>query len=312
MIVGTSYNGADATSVHLVLRGGFNAFNATTGEFLWRKRVNSQNEGTSGGSWSTAAVDTKLCLIYVDTANGTTPPAGKYTDSLLAINYQTGKIFWSRQYTVNDVWSALYPCGIDYDLDASPNAFKNKKGAVIGVASKEGIYRVFRRKNGRFVWETKLIPHASSPVTNSNPGSAYANGIVYAIANATFSSTPQGPLTILALNGNAEAFSLFVQERVQNQFTVISALDADKGDVLWSQNFPTATFSSLTEANGVLYTGNFFGIFKALDASNGNVLFSTSLGDFNTVSAPITFTEGKVFIGTGFGSGGQLIVFSIP
>lgn len=312
VIVGITNNESENTSVNMQLHGGFSAFNATTGAFLWRTAVTAANEGTAGGSWSTPAVDTSLGLIYVGTTNATTPPAGSNTDALIAIDYVTGDIIWSRQYTPNDVWGALYPCGFDYDFGASPNAFTIQQGDVIGGASKEGVYRVFRRNNGHFMWSTSLIPHGSSSASSSNPGAAYANGVVYAIANATNSTIPQGPLTILAFNGNASAFGLLFQEIAFNQFTVISALNAHNGHVLWTQNFPSATFASLTEANGVIYTGNFLGDFNALDADSGDVLFTTSLGLFNTVSAPITVTEGKVFIGTGIGNGGQLVVYSLP
>ena len=92
-------------------RGSIGAYDAATGAEKW-KFYTTPNDTTSGagaGIWSTPAVDTKRGLLFVGTGQSLTEPTAPLADSILAIDYRTGKLAWSRQFTYPDVFSAAHP-----------------------------------------------------------------------------------------------------------------------------------------------------------------------------------------------------------
>ena len=303
------------TNINTTLRGGFQAFDATTGTFLWRTPVIKLNEGTAGGSISTAAIDHDLHLMFAGTSNATSPPAGKTTCALVAIDYRTGEIKWDHRQTKNGVWGALYPCGNDFDLGASPNLFtihhKGKSYKVVGCCNKAGIYRVYIRKTGQLVWESRLFPKSEVPSINGNPGAAYNDGIIYTSSNVDRSGRPFNVISVLAQNSNLQAGLALFDGLMNTDFNYLHAVRAHDGKVLWTRITQSSTFPSMTHANGVLYTGNFRGEFRALDAANSNVLRNEATG-LGVIGAPITVVDGRVFVGFGLGAAGGLRVYSLP
>ncbi len=311
LIVAVTNSGQEESATLLPTnRGGFVAYDLQ-GNIKWTLVVNEPPLGAGAGSWSTAAVDNDLGLIFVGTAQATTPPAGPYTDALLAIDYNTGTIKWHRQYTKDDVYSSLYPCGLDFDLGASPNLFticKNgKKIDVVGVNNKAGCYRVWKRTNGKPVWFSPVIPNGTEGSINGNSGAAYANDTVYTCCNQSNATVPVGPLNIIAFYGiyvcdNFEALLFLLQQSFLTDQTYIRAHCAKTGKVKWSINQPPATAPAITQANGVLYTGNFVGLFRAINAADGSLLFEDTpvkspipgLGPI--ISGPVTIANGRVYI----------------
>ena len=312
------------TNINTTLRGGFQAFNATTGQFLWRRALLRNDQGTSGGSLSTGAIDTELGLFFAGSSNATSPPAGKFTNALLAIDYRTGKIRWARQYTKNGVWGALYPCGNDYDLGASPNLFeithKGKTYKVVGAASKTGVYRVFDRATGRTVWEKLLKPkdNESNVLTpevtsiNGNPGAAYHDGVIYTSTNVDRSGRPFNVISILAQNSNLGALIALGDGLVNTDYNYLHAVRAKDGKILWTSTTQSSTFTSLTQANGVIYVGNVRGLFMALDAKTGEFLRSEQIPAGGILGAPITVAGGRVFVGVNIGGPGSIRVYNLP
>ena len=59
-----------------------------------------------GGVWNSPTIDPKRHALYVGTGDAYTAPAPKTTDSIMAMDLDTGKILWSVQDTQNDTWLA--------------------------------------------------------------------------------------------------------------------------------------------------------------------------------------------------------------
>lgn len=333
VIVGTANSNSNELLVLFpTYRGGFHAFNATTGANLWTTLVSplSSGYGASGGSFSTGAIDTDLGYMFVGTSNATTPPASPQTSALLAIDYHTGDVKWSRTYTENDVYSMQYACGPDLDVGASPNLFTiesghghcNKTKKVVGVGSKRGIYRVFQRKNGKPVWDEYIIPKDAVPAIDGSPGAAYANGVIYAASNADTSGIDSNAFNVLAnyglAHGDQGPFALLLSHFIVTDVTYITAINAKHGHTKWRRATDSATVASLTEANNVVYTGNFRGEFRAYDAETGEdhliaVLPPQMPGLPTPIGAPITVVGNQFFVGGGIGTPGVgLTVFHKP
>lgn len=320
VITATSTSNAEEnTTLFPTYRGGFHAFNATTGAFQWRTIVSSPEYGPSGGAWSTAAVDEDLHLIFAGTTNATLPPASPLTDALLAIDYRNGEIEWSQQYTEDDVFSFQYACGLNFDVGASPQLFQIKESCgkthnVVGCGSKAGKYRVFERRTGKPVWVSRMIPKGDVPSVNGNPTSAYHNGFVYTISNNDESGIDFSSLTVLAQYGlqfgDFATIAYLQQLAATTNYTFIRKVNADSGDIVWSNKHVTATLASIAHANGVVYVGDGIGLLRAIDASSGDEVNIANLG--NTIGAPITVVGNQVFLGVGIGLGGGLFVYHKP
>src|SRR5262249_9710100 len=114
--------------------------------------------GAGVGVWSTPAVDVARGMLYVGSGNTYAPPTAPLADSILAIEYATGRLVWSRQFTAPDVFSAGHPIGKDADVGASPNLWRSKGRALVGAGDKAGVYHALDRDTGAVVWETTLPP----------------------------------------------------------------------------------------------------------------------------------------------------------
>jgi len=116
------------------------------------------------GNWMSDTIDVKRGVIYATTGNpsptstGRTGPANnRWSDSLVAIDAETGKLKWAYQYVPHDVW----------DLDSvSPPVLADVKGAdgktVAGVihGGKTGFVYVHDRDTGKLIRRSApMVPH---------------------------------------------------------------------------------------------------------------------------------------------------------
>ena len=151
----------------LGVRGYLDAYDPATGKLLWRTftipgKGEPGNESWSGDSWKTGGAptwltgsyDPALHTIYWGTGNaGPDYNAANRkgdnlnTDSVLAIDPDTGKIKWAHQFTPND----------DHDWDSTEDyilADMTIGGAAHKVllhADRNGVYYVLDRTNGRML-----------------------------------------------------------------------------------------------------------------------------------------------------------------
>ncbi len=309
-----------------VVRGSLNAFNAATGSLIWQFVPSQSFEGYGVGFWSTPAFDAKRKLLFIGTSNTLTFPAAKLSDSLIAINYKTGTVKWVQQITKNDVYGYNNPTGPDRDVGASPNLFtadpsgsssgSHGKKDLVGVCSKDGVYRTFDRSSGKHAWKT-VISRSGSRV--GDPSAAVRGcRTIYALSNEDLTYTINGPTVVEAYTDdcNPEAYQTYQNGLAFSTNTVIKALDAATGEVIWEDVSQGATFASITEANGILYHTNFVGDIRMLDAESGTVLNVIPGEAFETANAaPITVTDGLVFVGLGIEDTypvNGIAVFSVP
>lgn len=163
-------------------RGRVVALNAKTGKTEWTWNVTpgpgqpehntwSGNEWKHSGSvWVYPSIDPKRGLIYVDTGNpvpwnGRGPGSNKWTDSIVALHVNTGKVKWGYQTVHHDIW--------DFDVTNPPvifNAkFHGKMEPGIAVASKPGWVYILNRATGK-----PLLPIPEVKVPQFPKGSAAA------------------------------------------------------------------------------------------------------------------------------------------
>lgn len=155
------------------IRGFLDAYDATTGERLWRHYTvpapgepgHETWEGDSwqtGGAptWLTGTYDPKLRLIYWTTGNPAPNFYGNersgdnlYSNSVIAVDPDTGKRRWHFQFTPHDEhdWDSTQ---IPMLIDAP---WPGTSGRLLALANRNGFFYVLDRTTGKFLAGTAFV-----------------------------------------------------------------------------------------------------------------------------------------------------------
>ena len=174
------------------VRGFIDAYDAATGKRLWRFNTvpdvgESGHETWKGDSWKvggapawmTGTYDPELNLIYWPTGNPSPSNYGGerggdnlYSNSMLALDADTGKLKWYFQFTPHDLYdydATQIPVLIDANWEGRPRK-------LLVQANRNGFFYVLDRTNGKFLsgkpfgtvtWATGLAADGK-PIVNTN------------------------------------------------------------------------------------------------------------------------------------------------
>jgi PQQ-dependent dehydrogenase (methanol/ethanol family) len=284
-----------------------------------------------GGVWQNPAVDLATKRIYFVVGNpspdldGSLRPGDNlYTDSLVSVDLDTGKLACHFQYIAHDLW----------DLDSTSPAVlvnvKDKDGKTVpGVmhAGKSGYIYVHDRKDcklirfsepmvsqkERWVLPTPTTPEAGArmfPGANggvewspmaTNPGLSLAYAInleqemTYTVASAPY---PEGKLWL----GGA-----FTNVPGGVQAGNVTAVDYDTGKIKWQVKTPQPMIGGiLATGGGVVFAGESNGWFKAYDANNGSILWKFQAGAGVNAPPSSYMVGGKQYIAVAAGGNVQV------
>lgn len=170
-----------ADSPHGIVR----AFDARSGELRWTFHT-IPAEGDPGSEtwetgtaqagaanvWSTITADLERGLVYLpvssaspDHYGGTRPGANLYSDSLVALDAQTGRLEWHFQTVHHDLW--------DYDLAAPPILIDVRRDErdvpAVVVLTKTSLVFVLHRETGEPVFPVEERPVPASDVPGEEP-----------------------------------------------------------------------------------------------------------------------------------------------
>ena len=336
------------------IRGFLDAYDAKTGQRLWRfwtvpAAGEAGNETWAGDSWKTGGAptwvtgsyDPELNLIYWTTGNPAPDWNGDarlgdnlYSDCLLALEADTGKLRWHFQFTPHDVW--------DWDANQVPVLFdavvNGKPRKLVAQANRNAFYYLLDRMTGEFLrgepyikqtWASGLDAKGR-PIKLPNIEPSTAGALVYpGLGGATnwYSPTfsPQTKLFyVLARENHPQYFfkadatyhagDLFEGGGGRDlpgvePYGVVKALDALTGKPRWEfRLFSPAMTGLMATAGGLVFGGSSEGYFYALDARTGKVLWKFMAG-YQIVNNPISYSiRGKQYVATIAGQG--LFVFA--
>jgi alcohol dehydrogenase (cytochrome c) len=173
----TGSSGGDAGAPAFVI-----AMNAKTGRTLWKFNVIPQNRSDpgwntwpakrafngGGAMWNQLTVDPQLGLVYGVTGNpipysGVKRGRGQelFTESIIALNVNTGKLRWYQQLTHHDIW----------DYDATNATILYDRGSFKGIAhaGKTGWVFAFDRRTGKSVNGLHEVKVPQAPRSNTYP-----------------------------------------------------------------------------------------------------------------------------------------------
>ena len=336
------------------IRGFLAAFDVDTGKELWRFDTvpgpgepgsdswSGESWKTGGASiWMTGSYDPETNLTYWGTGNPGPVWNGDnregdnlYTDSVVALDADTGKLKWHFQFTPHD----------EFDWDAAQVpvladiAWQGRSRKVMFWANKNGFFYVLDRTTGEFLlgkpfvdvnWANGLDargrPIRVASVTPQTGGSSVA---VIPMYGTNWYSPSFSPVTgLFYIPAFANRKSLVVKEAVtyvegqrfigggprptdQPGYGAVRAVVPATGAMAWEfkMNGPT-TSGVLTTASNVLFTGGREGSFYALDARTGVPLWKATIGAA-TERGPMTYSiGGRQYVAVA--SGSALFTFAL-
>jgi polyvinyl alcohol dehydrogenase (cytochrome) len=259
-------------------RGNVVALDAATGEEQWRVYVSEDDETSGAGVsvWAGASADTERHLVFVGTGNTYEEPTSPLSDSIVAIDYTTGEVAWSTQFTNPDVYNmpgANGAAGPDADVGSTPTQWSVGDRDLVGAGDKGGTFHALDRDTGDVLWERQLTP--GSRLGGVIGGSAYADGRVFVASNVGDPAT-----------------------QVPTGVSTLFALDAGTGDVLWQADMELAVFGPATVANGVVYQGTGKPAMYAFNAETGDPLWTYEPP--GQVGGGASVVDGTVYWGYGY------------
>jgi polyvinyl alcohol dehydrogenase (cytochrome) len=287
VVVGVASGEEQVPSLAYTFRGSVVALDADSGEIRWRFENASVDSGSGPGigSWGTAAVDEERKLVFIGTGNNYAPPSGEYSDSMLAIDYESGELAWSRQFTDNDIYAIYGTQGSDFDIGSSANLFSLDGQDYLGIGVKSGNYFALDRDSGDILWRTTISSGSVLGGVISAP--AYAEGLIFAASNEFLSST-----------------------------STAVAIDARSGDILWREQYGELTYGGVAHANGVVFVASTSGAIYAYDAMSGETLWTDRAPNGQPIAGSPTIASGRLIVPWGYqwtlregssGSGGMTV-----
>lgn len=294
-----------------------------------------------GGVWMNPAVDLKTRTIFFvvgnpspDLLGAVRPGDNLYTDSLVAVDLDSGKYKWHFQYIPHDVW----------DLDAvSPPILmdvKDKSGKMIPAVihgGKTGHIYVNDRADGKLIrfseamipqenmWTlptekgARMLPGANGGVewspmaVNEKLRLAYALNLhqpmTYQVEKAAY---PGGKLWL----GGA-----FKTVEGEEQWGRVAAVNVDTGKIAWKFDTEQPLIAgAMATAGDLVFYGEGNGLFRALDARNGKLLWEYQCGA-GANAMPVSYSvKGRQYVAMGCGGntqldfkrGNSMLVFALP
>jgi alcohol dehydrogenase (cytochrome c) len=334
------------------IRGFIDAYDAATGERKWRfytvpgpgEPGHESWEGDSwkiGGApaWITGSYDPITNTTFWTTGNPSPSNRGEgragenlYSNSLLALDPDTGKLKWFFQFTKHDEH--------DYDATQVPVMVEHGDQHLILQANRNGFFYVIDRATGKLVsanpyakvtWSDSKDANGApvarkdaSPTPEGNrvcPGAAGATNwmsptydpqtqLFYVTAREqcdVFSTAPQPYEAGHAYYGSA----YFPNDDAAPFWGALRAIEPATGKIKWEWKHPSPTWSGvLSTAGGLVFTGDAEGNFIALEAATGKALWHFQCGA-SVYSSPMSYAiDGKQYVAIAAGS--ALFTFALP
>lgn len=324
------------------IKGFIDAYDAATGERRWRFMTTpepgdpgSETWGPNaadalrsgaGSTWGHGSYDPELGLIYWGVGHAgpdydarNRPGDNLYTQTVVALEPETGRMRWFFQFTPNGAY--------DFDSAGIPVLVDREVGGrmrkLLVTANRNGFYYVLDRETGEFIEGAQFAYQTWADGLDENGRPLRREGMIPSYEGTVIAPSPEGatnwwsptylPATGLfyvnAYDAVARYFiadqeyhpgqgfnggfpQIVTEEEAGFEYKVaIRALDALTGELVWEFPMVNAVHPRagiLSTASGLLFTGTPTGEAVALDARTGKPLWHLNLGGPIT-SNPITF-----------------------
>jgi alcohol dehydrogenase (cytochrome c) len=352
IIVGTS-GGDDG------VRGFVAAYDAESGKLAWRfwtipapgERGSESWPGDlylhgGGTTWMPGTYDPELNTLYWGTSNpapdfeGSVRPGDDlYTDCVLALDPDTGKLKWYFQFTPHDLF--------DYDGTETPvlidATYKGQPRKLLLEANRNGFVYMLDRSTGEFLSATRFVDKLNwatgiddkgRPIRTDVKPTPEGTKVCPGYAGATNWFAPSynestHMLYFMALELCQNYFSAQEPQKFtpgkefystgvkhlpgENSQKILVSFNVGDGTLAWK--YPQvggghSTGGTMTTAGGLLFFGDDAQSLEAVDARDGKPLWHFNTGQDMSAS-PMTYAiRGKQFVAIAVGS--DIFAFALP
>jgi len=350
VIVGTS-GGDDG------VRGFVSAYDSETGKLVWQFwTIPAPGEHGSeswpgdayllggGTTWMPGTYDPGLNTLYWGTSNpapdfdgGPRPGDDLYTDCVLALDPDTGKLKWYFQFTPHDLY--------DYDATETPvlvdATYQGQPRKLLVEANRNGFLYILDRTDGKFLsavpfveklnW-AKAIDAQGRPVRTGVQPSAEGTRVCPGFSGATNwyspSYNPETKLFYFLASENCTVFLLHAEKFKPGQMYYSTGAKQSPGDGIKKilvayevgADKPTwkypqvgsghSTGGVMTTASGLVFFGDDSQSFEAVDGHTGAPLWHFNTGQ-NIHASPMSYAvNGNQYVA--IAAGGNVFSFGLP
>lgn len=342
VLVGTS-GGDDA------VRGFVAAYDAETGKEVWRfwtipapgEFGSSSWPGNAwkfggGTTWMPGTFDPESNTLFWGTSNpapdfdgGPRPGDDLYTDCLLALDADTGKLKWHFQFTPHDLF--------DYDAVETPvlidAVFRGQPRKLIVEANRNGYLYVLDRTSGKFLSATRFVDRLNwatgidgngrpvrTEVKPSEKGTRICPGMVGATNWFSPSFNPETSMFYFLALESCDLYFLKPEEAKagrtyyatgvshsegdhSQKILLAYPLEGDKPAWKYVQAGDARSWAGvMTTAGGLLFFGDDARSIEAVDARTGKPLWHFNTGQ-NIAASPMSYAVGtKQYVAIAAGS----------
>ncbi len=341
--------GADTASPCFI-----SAHDSETGEQLWRRESvagpndPAEHNATWGGLpyelrkkssfWLTGSYDPDLGLVYWTTASaspypevlkGTGSGSLYYSNSILALEADTGEISWFFQMQPRDNFDMDHqdnPILADVEIDGVMRK-------IVTVLGKPGIQWAFDRETGEHLWHKQLvsfqnlyenidsetgaitmneslIPDEVGDISLVCPGvrgGKLFQTRAYDPNSGTFFSPVSNECTVYEVipveqdAAGVQYNEIRHMEGSNGNVGRLAAVDAASGEIKWIYDQRAALGSVLATGGGLVFVADLHRYFKALDSRTGDLLWEIPLSA-PIASYPISYAvDGKQYVAIAVG-----------
>jgi acido-empty-quinoprotein group A len=305
----------------------------------WPDETASDHGG--GMTWMPGTYDPELNLLYWPTGNTNPvfagqgrPGANLWTESIVALDLETGKLKWYFQVSPHDTH--------DFDNTTAPILFDaavdGKPRKLLAQAARNGFFVTLDRATGQHLvvkpyvpldWASRLSPEGEPiPFPDKDPS---VGGSINIVNASNWPAPAFNPHTGLFYVNSVEGKAIYyltddsakpsgyggTGSAIGPARRVLQAIDPLTGKAAWKHEYPnlnnaptTVGPSILTTASDLVITGDDQRNLIVYGADKGEILWHQELGA-NESGGIITYMlDGKQYIV--FGAGGSLYAWSLP
>ncbi|HZT28692.1 MAG TPA: PQQ-dependent dehydrogenase, methanol/ethanol family [Bryobacteraceae bacterium] len=338
-------------------RGFVAAYKASTGERVWRFStmpkpgeplastwVGRAIEHGCGTAWLTGTYDFQNNTLFWPTGNPCPDYNGDerkgdnlYSDSVLALEPETGKLKWYYQFTPHDLhdWDSTETLMV---VDAE---FQGRQRQLLMQANRNGFFYVLDRTNGKVLlakpfvkkltWASGIGPDGRPQVLPGSEPTVAGAKVCPAVEGASnWMSTAYNPSTGLFYVMALEKCNIYTKSSAwwepgksfygggtrdipdEPGMKYLRAINIQTGEIVWELPQPGNAQSwggVLSTAGGLVFYGDDSGAFAAADAKTGNPLWYFHTNQLWKASPMTYLVDGKQYVAVAAGS--SIIAFGL-
>jgi len=325
--------------------GHVRAFDANTGRLVWTFNAipTGDEPGAEtwpkghdlggGSSWSTISIDPAERRLYVPLGNpgsdidGSVRPGDNlYSDSVVVLDADTGKLQWYVQQIPHDLW--------DWDTAAAPALYELDGRKFMAVASKAGWLFIYDRDTHKLVARQETATHLNADripdakglhVCPGSLGGTEWNGPAFDPKNRMlFVNTVDWCVTLTVNTNPRTPFGGILKfDPPETGKGWLRAFDAATGAPKWSHHSDAPMVAGITPTGGgLLFTGSLNGELLGVDARTGDIRYRFNTGGAIAGGVSSYAIDGRQYLAVASGNSSRtiwstkgaatLIVFGLP